>query len=60
MARNTRETALQDGDDNTVPDSRWSCEPSLAESAGNGDVCEIQFDLGDTYLEVDHIMLCEC
>eukprot|EP00903_Cladosiphon_okamuranus_P007236 g7023.t1 len=52
----------RDGDDNTVPDSRWSCEPSLAAVAGSFN-CRIEFRFegsGDFYYDsflIDHIIL---
>ena len=44
-----------------MPNSRWSCTPSLAYpvTIGYADTCEIDFEFDD-FLMVDHIMLCKC
>lgn len=46
---------VQDGEDNTVAESRWSCEPGLV---GDYDYCMLFFDLGGSFT-VSHLMLCE-
>eukprot|EP00903_Cladosiphon_okamuranus_P012210 g11450.t1 len=46
----------RDGKDNTVPASRWSCEPSLAELLGSYEDCSISFTMDDEF-QIDHIML---
>lgn len=45
--------AWQDGDDNTVAASRWSCEGTEDE-----DFCELKFEFNDEYT-VSHLDLCE-
>lgn len=48
-------TRAQDGNDNTVADSRWSCDPGLV---GDFDYCMLFFDLGGSFT-VSYIMICK-
>lgn len=47
----------QDGDDNTVETSRWSCETSLP---GEVSFCALRLEFGGARLTFSHLVICEC